>query len=86
MTKNNAKLTDPNLLIQAGIDPKTGLPVKMAEGCNIKSNVKKQLRIVDEQNAINRFTWYNLPEGLNGRLIERILYYKGQGMLFWLND
>lgn len=41
---------------------------------------------MDEQNAINRFTWYNLPRGLSGQLIERILYYKGQGMFFRLQD
>lgn len=86
MAKNNASLTDPTALIAAGIDPKTGLPIKVTQGCDIKSSIKKQLRILDEQNAINRFTWYNLPEGLNARLMERILYYKGQGMLFWLKD
>jgi hypothetical protein len=87
--KNNAKLFDPNLLISAGIDPKTGLPIKL--GCGgvehiAKADVKKQLRIMDEQAAINSGTWYNLPEGLNGRLMERILYYKGQGAFFKLND
>lgn len=88
MAKNNAAFYDPTALIQAGIDPKTGLPLKYAnaQNCAIKSSIKKQLRIVDEQDAINRFTWYNLPEGLNARLIERILYYKGQAMLFFLND
>ena len=88
MSKNNAKLTDPTMLIQAGIDPKTGLPLKAVDGndCTLKIDIKKQLRIIDEQDAVNRFTWYNLPEGLNSRLIERILYYKGQGMLFFLND
>lgn len=88
MAKNNAAFYDPTMLIQAGINPKTGLPIKYEEGkgCSIKGSIKKQLRIVDEQNAVNRFTWYNLPEGLNGRLIERILYYRGQGMFFFLND
>lgn len=87
MSKNNAVLVDPKILLQAGINPKTGLPIKSQESeCSIKSNIKKQLRIIDEQDAVNRFTWYNLPEGVNGRLIERILYYKGQGMLFFLND
>ena len=86
MGKNNAKLYDPETMVQAGIDPKTGLPLKMGDtNCALKTNIKKQLRIVDEQDAINSFTWYNLPEGLNGRLIERILYYKGQGMIFYLN-
>lgn len=87
MAKNNARLEDPSILIQAGIDPKTGLPIRAGSNrCTLKADIKKQLRIVDEQNAVNRFTWYNLPEGLNGRLMERILYYKGQGMFFFLGD
>ena len=88
MGKNNAAIYDPNMLIAAGINPKTGLPLKYDDikGCITKTDIKRQLRIVDEQNAVNRFTWYNLPEGLNGRLIERILYYKGQGAFFFLND
>jgi len=85
---NNAKMYDPNMLIAAGIDPKTGLPLKYesAIGCVGKHDIKKQLRIMDEQNAVNRFTWYNLPTGLNAKLIERILYYRGQGMFFFLNE
>ena len=88
MGKNNASMYDLNTIIQAGIDPKTGLPIRMASGGaeNIKGDIKKNLRIMDEQNAINRYTWYNLPKGLNSQLIERILYYKGQGMLFMLQD
>jgi hypothetical protein len=65
---NNAKMFDTNALIQAGIDPKTGLPIKLAgsEPCALQGNIRKQLRIMDEQNAINRYTWYNLPKGLSG--------------------
>lgn len=82
---NNARLTDPNMLIQAGIDPKTKLPIKMAGSTKegLKPNIKKVLRIIDEQTAINRYKWYNLPNGLTGQMIERILYYKGQGMFFY---
>lgn len=90
MTDNKLpKMYDINALISAGIDPKSGLPLKFADNtinCLSKSEIKKQLRILDEQNAVNRFTWYNLPSGLNGRLIERILYYRGQGMFFKLKD
>ena len=84
--KNNARLTDPHLLIQAGIDPKTGLPIKFIESCNLKGDIKKNLRIMDEQNAINCFTWYNLPSGITPQLLERILYYKGQGMFFYMKE
>lgn len=79
-------LYDPNMLIEAGIDPKTGLPLAMRDVCSVKADIKKQLRIIDEQDAVNRFTWYNLPKGLTSNLIERILYYKGQGMMFFLQD
>ena len=79
---NNAKLPDIKTLLQAGINPMTKLPIKMTSQCNIKSNIKKLLRIVDEQDAINRYRWYNLPDGLDGQLLERILYYRAQGMFF----
>lgn len=85
MAKNNARMTDPSLLIQAGIDPKTKLPIKLASNkASCKPDIKKILRIIDEQNAIRRFNWTNLPDGLNTELIERILYYKGQGMFFYM--
>lgn len=87
MGNNNARMIDPALLIQAGFDPKTGLPRKMTDNKIApiqKGDIKKQLRIMDEQNAVNRYTWYGLPQGLNGRLIERILYYRGQAAMFML--
>ena len=82
---NNARLPDLNTLIQAGIDPKTGLPIRVdEEKCTLKNDIRRVLRVLDEQNAINRYTWFNLPSGLDGQLIERILYYKGQGMFFYM--
>ena len=79
------KLPDLNSLIQAGINPKTGLPIKMGDtACALKENLRKNFRILDEQNAINRYTWYNLPDSLDGQLLERILYYRGQGMFFYM--
>lgn len=83
----NAILPNIGPLIQAGIDPRTGLPIKAVSvpgNIGFKENNLKLLRIIDEQDAVNRFTWYNLPNGLSGNLIERILYYRGQGMFFYL--
>lgn len=78
----------PNVepIIQAGLDPKTGLPVKMvsADGCNLKNDIKRTLRVLDEQNAVRRYRWVNLPNGLTSELIERILYYKGQAAFFFM--
>lgn len=85
MAKNNATIQNVEALIQAGIDPKTGLPIKVsAVNDGFKQHNKKLLRIMDEQDAVNTFTWFNLPNGLNQNLIERILYYKGQGMFFYM--
>lgn len=91
MATNNKipAMYDLDSYFAAGINPQTGLPIKAGDNalsCVSKADIKKQLRIMDEQDAVNRFTWYNLPSGLNGRLIERILYYKGQGMFFKIND
>ena len=85
MAKNNAAIYDVETLIQAGLDPKTGLPIKMSSQSKdaLKPNIKKVLRIIDEQTAINRYKWYNLPQGISGQMIERILYYKGQAMFFY---
>lgn len=64
-----ARLPDVATLVQAGFDPKTGLPLKLAGDCGtspLKSAVKSTLGKMDEQDAINRFRWYNLPKGLTG--------------------
>lgn len=81
-----AKLPDYKTLIQAGINPKTGLPLKLGSGNpeSLKEDLKRIISIIDRQDAVKRFTWYNLPSGLSGDLIERILYYKGQGMFFYM--
>lgn len=81
--KNNANIPNLQALIAAGIDAKTGLPLRFgSESPNIKENMKKILRITDEQNAINRYTWYNLPD-ITGQELERLLYYKGQICMFY---
>lgn len=81
-----ARLPDIKTLIEAGFNPKTGLPYRFnAEtGCGLKDGIKAQLRILDEQNAVNRYTWYNLPDGITGQMLERMLYYKGQLAFFYL--
>ena len=79
---------DINTLIQAGINPKTGLPTKFDGNlpCNLQNAILKQLRVIDEQDAVNRYVWFNLPTGINASLIERVLFYKGQGALFYMES
>lgn len=71
-------------LITAGIDPKTGLPIRLGscEG-RYKTDIKKLERIKDEQMAINRYVWHNLPFDLTSQEVERMLYYRGQLCLVW---
>lgn len=83
--KNNARLPDLTTYYQAGIDPKTGLPLKFTSGakCVLKEDLKKFLRLIDEQDAVNRYVWYNLPANITSQELERMLYYKGQLCFFY---
>ena len=82
-----AKLPQLDVLYQAGINPKTGLPLKMGGSkCALKEDIKKFLRLVDEQDAVNRYVWYNLPANITSQELERMLYYKGQLCLFYDKD
>lgn len=82
-----AKLPDLQTYLQAGIDPRTGLPIKLGspKRC-LKEDIKKQLRIKDEQTAINRYKWENLPATITSEYLERMLYYKGQLCFFYDKD
>lgn len=43
----------------------------------------KVLRIMDEQDAVNRYRWFNIPAELSSQEIERMLYYRGQLCFFF---
>lgn len=83
----------PNIkdLISAGIDPKTGLPLKFlgkdkTNSTNLLSEMIMIMQNIDRQDSLNRFVWYNLPSGIDGELIERMLYYKGQICFFYMKE
>lgn len=84
---SNARIIPKDLYTQAGIK------VNHKHGCSfnnqdesLKHSIKKQLRILDEQNAVNMFQWENLPVGLSSQEVERLLYYKGQLAFFYLEE
>ena len=79
-------LSEYQLLLQAGIDPNTKLPLRLSPKSCLKSDIKTALRIIDEQDAVNRYKWYNLPCDITGEELERILYYKGQLAFFYMED
>lgn len=78
-------LPDLEPFIAAGIDPKTHLPKRIAAGCksHLKEDVKCFLRLIDEQDAVNRYQWYNLPNNVTSQELEKWLYYKGQLCFFY---
>lgn len=72
-------------IIAAGINPKTGLPYRLTtSSSNVsKGDIKHFLRIIDEQDAVNRYVWFNLPTGISSQELERMLYYYGQLCFFY---
>ena len=80
------KLIDPSLYKQAGIDLKTGMPSRMVDSVELLKNMKHIMRLIDEQDAINRYKWYNLPCNISSEELERLLYYKGQLCFFYFKD
>ena len=79
-------MIDPSLYKQAGVDEKTGLPIRVVDGTNLKASMKKIMRLIDEQDAVNRYKWYNLPCNISSEELERLLYYKGQLAFFYFKD
>lgn len=81
---NNASIPNVSPIIAAGFNPKTGLPYRFgSEGTCLKPEIKKFLRLIDEQDAVNRYVWYNLPANITSQELERMLYYKGQLCFFY---
>lgn len=87
-SKNHPQMYDLDMYLQVGMNPDTGLPVKMnsAVASSCKEDIKAQLRIVDRTDAINRFKYHNLPKGLTPDILERVVYFRGQGILFHIGD
>lgn len=76
-------LPDIKLLLQAGfkLEDVKGLKralalMKQPVNPDLKPNARRLFRIIDEQRAVNRYKWYNLPEGLSSQELERLLYYR----------
>lgn len=81
---NKPVLPDIQTIIQMGINPKTGLPMKFGNmRCTTKEDFKKAIRKNDEQIAVNKYVWYNLPSDITGQELEKYLYYFGQLCFFY---
>ena len=87
MAKGKAILPDIQTIMQMGINPKTGLPIKFGNlRCTTKEDFKKAIRKNDEQIAVNKYVWYNLPSNITSQELEKYLYYFGQLCFFYLKD
>lgn len=87
MASYNGKVIMPDVkaYFQAGIDIKKKQVVRTGNNeVDLKRDIKQGIEIIDRQDAINSFKWFNLWPGLSAELIERVLYYRGQGALFYL--
>lgn len=90
----NARLPNVEPSIAAGIPLKNKNNIKavkefMEWGNSTnwrKENVRKQLRILDEQDAVNRYKWYNLPCDITSQELERLIYYRGQLCFFYVPE
>lgn len=76
-------LPDETTLLATGLSPNCKRPVIYSK---YKEAFVKQLRVMDEQQFLTRYKWYNLPHGLNENLMERILYYRGRAMFFYMEQ
>ena len=91
---NNARIPNVEPSIAAGIPVNGKANVQavkefMEWGASTnwrKENVRKQLRILDEQDAVNRYKWYNLPCDLSSQELERLIYYRGQLCFFYVPE
>lgn len=78
-------IIDKSLYEQAGINIKTRMPTRISDNPKYE-NLRRMLRIIDEQDAVNRYKWGNLPTNIVSQEIERLLYYKGQLVFFKFQD
>lgn len=90
MGKGQPYLPDIATEILAGIDPTTKLPNRLMpkgqKDITLKINARRLFRIIDEQRAVNRYTWYNLPAGISSQELERLLYYRYSLIFFYYKD
>lgn len=91
---NNARLpnVEPSIAARIPLNAKSNIRavkefIEYGNSTNWrKENVKKQLRILDEQDAVNRYQWYNLPCDLSSQELERLIYYRAQLCFFYVPE
>lgn len=74
-------------------ETKRSLNIPTKKGCKGRFSVDpmfdrigRSFRKIDFQQYLTRFKWNNLPEGLDSELFERIMYYSGSAMFFYIPE
>lgn len=81
-------LPDCDLLSQvknygAPVSPASFRGNRSAKQESLADRFRMSLRVQDLQEFIGRYKWYNLPEGIDQELLERMFYYRGQVGIFY---
>ena len=70
-------MQDIKNLLEAGIDPKTHLPIRLTGTPEtLSGDMNKMIRVMDEQDAVNSVHWEGLPFTISAQELERLVYYK----------
>lgn len=70
--------------MSGNINEKDMTSILTSDISRFESNVRRALRIKEETEYINRYSWSGLPLGVNQELLERVMYYRGQAVGFML--
>ena len=52
----------------------------------IMDEIGQSFKNIDYQQYLTRFKWNNLPYGLDSELFERIMYFSGSAMFFYIEE
>lgn len=67
-----------------------GMPVKCGKSIYsldpMFEKIGDSFKTIDYQQYLTRFKWNNLPEGLDSELFERIMYFSGSAMFFYIKE
>lgn len=81
-----SRLVDVDLIRQMfGLNAETAKVINSANNkINLKNQLKINLRVSDQQSALNTFKYTGLPKSIGEKLLEKILYYRFQGAFFYM--
>lgn len=86
--KSNMMFMNDNILRGSGMqfDLATGQLVPDKATPFHYDDIVANFQSLDLTDALARYRWYNLPSGLTGDLIERILYFRYKGIFIYIKD